>query len=100
MAAGLTEKQQALVRNLPPEFNDTKHVKGVVSMARGDAPDSAQTSFFICTSMSTALDGVYTAFGRVVDGMTAVDAIEATPRTGETPNTRVDLRTVRVEKKP
>ena len=97
---GLTEKQQALVHNLPPEFNDTKHVKGVVSMARGDAPDSAQTSFFICTGTSAALDGVYTAFGRVVDGMAAVDAIEATPRTGETPNARVDLRTVRVEKKP
>ena len=32
-----------------PEFNDTKHVKGIVSMARGDAPDSATTSFFICT---------------------------------------------------
>ena len=78
----LTEKQQALVHNLPPEFNDTKHVKGIVSMARGDAPDSAQTSFFICTGTSTALDGVYTAFGRVVDGMTAVDAIEATPRDG------------------
>ena len=97
---GLTEKQQTLVRNLPPEFNDTKHVKGVVSMARGDAPDSAQTSFFICTGTSPALDGVYTAFGRVVDGMPAVDAIEATPRTGETPNTRVELRTVRIEKKP
>jgi peptidyl-prolyl cis-trans isomerase B (cyclophilin B) len=97
---GLTEKQQALAHNLPPEFNDTKHVKGIVSMARGDAPDSAQTSFFICTAASAALDGVYTAFGRVVDGMAAVDAIEATPRTGETPNTRVELRTVRIEKKP
>ena len=97
---GLTATQQALVRNLPPEFNDTKHVKGVVSMARGDAPDSAQTSFFICKATSAALDGVYTAFGRVVDGMAAVDAIEATPRTGETPNARVDLRTIRIEKKP
>ena len=47
--APLTAKQQALVHNLPPEFNDTKHVKGIVSMARGDAPDSATTSFFICT---------------------------------------------------
>ena len=80
------------MHNLPPEFNDTKHVKGIVSMARGDAPDSAQTSFFICTGTSTALDGVYTAFGRVVDGMAAVDAIEATPRTGETPNARIELR--------
>jgi cyclophilin family peptidyl-prolyl cis-trans isomerase len=98
-AAALTEKQQKLVHNLQPEFNDTKHVKGIVSMARGDAPDSATTSFFICVGTSTALDGVYTAFGRVVDGMAAVDAIEAAPREGETPRTRIDLRAVRIEKK-
>ena len=98
-AAPLTEKQQKLVHNLPPEFNDTKHVKGVVSMARGEAADSAQTSFFICTAPSTALDGHYTAFGRVVDGMPAVDAIEASPRDGETPTTRVELKAVRIEKK-
>ncbi len=98
--APLTEKQQTLVHNLPPEFNDTRHVKGIVSMARGEAPDSATTSFFICTGTSTALDGQYTAFGRVVDGMAAVDAIEATPRDGETPKTRIDLRSVRIEKKP
>jgi peptidyl-prolyl cis-trans isomerase B (cyclophilin B) len=98
--APLTAKQQALVHNLPPEFNDTKHVKGIVSMARGDAPDSATTSFFICVGPSAALDGVYTAFGRVVDGMAAVDAIEAAPRTGEAPNTRIDLNTVTIEKRP
>ncbi|HYM21618.1 MAG TPA: peptidylprolyl isomerase, partial [Vicinamibacterales bacterium] len=46
-AAPLTEKQQRLVHNLPPEDNDTAHVKGIVSMARGESPDSAQTSFFI-----------------------------------------------------
>jgi peptidyl-prolyl cis-trans isomerase B (cyclophilin B) len=99
-AVPLTEKQQKLVHNLAPEFNDTKHVKGVVSMARGEAPDSATTSFFICTGTSPALDGVYTAFGRVVDGMAAVDQIEAAPRTGETPNARIDLRAVRIEKRP
>jgi peptidyl-prolyl cis-trans isomerase B (cyclophilin B) len=98
-AAALTEKQQKLVHNLQPEFNDTKHVKGILSMARGEAPDSASTSFFICTGTSAALDGVYTAFGRVVDGMPVVEAIEATPRDGETPKTRIDLRTVRIEKK-
>jgi cyclophilin family peptidyl-prolyl cis-trans isomerase len=98
-AAPLSEKQQKLVKNLAPEFNDTKHVKGIVSMARGDDPGSASTSFFICVGTSTALDGVYTAFGRVVDGLAAVEAIEATPRTGETPNTRVDLKTARVERK-
>ena len=45
-------------------------------------PASASTSFFICTGTSTALDGAYTAFGRVVDGMPVVEAIEASPRTG------------------
>jgi peptidyl-prolyl cis-trans isomerase B (cyclophilin B) len=96
-AAPLTERQQKLVRNLQPEFNDTKHVKGIVSMARGDDPASAQTSFFICTGTSTALDGVYTAFGRVVDGLSVVEAIEKVPRTGETPNERIELRSVRIE---
>jgi len=96
--APLSPKQQSLVHDLQPEFNDTKHVKGIVSMARGDSPTSAQTSFFICVGTSSALDGVYTAFGRVVDGLAAVDAIEQTPRTGEAPNTRVDLKTVRIVK--
>jgi peptidyl-prolyl cis-trans isomerase B (cyclophilin B) len=95
----LTAKQQALVHNLPPEFSDTKHVKGIVSMARGDAPDSATTSFFVCTGTSSALDGVYTAFGRVVDGLAAVETIEAAPRDGETPRTRIELKSVRIEKK-
>ena len=96
--APLTARQQALVHNLSPEFNDTRHVKGIVSMARGDAPDSATTSFFICTGPSPTLDGVYTAFGRVVDGMVAVEAIEAAPRTGEAPNTRIELKTVKITK--
>jgi peptidyl-prolyl cis-trans isomerase B (cyclophilin B) len=98
-AAPLTETQQRLVHNLAPEFNDTKHVKGIVSMARGDAPDSATTSFFICTGTSPALDGTYTAFGRVVDGLSAVEAIEGTPRDGETPKTRIELRSVKIERK-
>jgi cyclophilin family peptidyl-prolyl cis-trans isomerase len=70
-------------------------VKGIVSMARGDDPASATTSFFICTGTSTALDGQYTAFGRVVEGMEAVEAIEASPRNGETPVNRIELRTVK-----
>ena len=43
-----------------------------------------------------ALDGHYTAFARVVDGMTAVEAIETAPRTGEAPNDRIELRSVTV----
>jgi len=92
----LTDRQQRLVHNLAPEFNDTKHVKGVVSMARGDDPGSAQTSFFIVVGVSPTLDGAYTAFGRVIDGLAALDAIEAAPRTGEAPNTRIELKAVRI----
>jgi cyclophilin family peptidyl-prolyl cis-trans isomerase len=56
-AAPLSEKQQKFVHNLQPEFNDTKHVKGIVSMARGDDPASANTSFFIVTADAPSLDG-------------------------------------------
>ena len=93
----LTEEQRSLIANLEPEFSDTPHVKGIVSMARGDDPASADTSFFIVTARAGALDGVYTVFGRVVDGLDAVDRIEATPVDGETPLQRVDLARVRLE---
>lgn len=93
----LDERQQKLVRNLQPEFNDTRHVKGIVSMARGDDPASASTSFFIVTATGTALDGKYTAFGRVVQGIETVEAIEKMPVDGETPKERVELARVRVE---
>jgi peptidyl-prolyl cis-trans isomerase B (cyclophilin B) len=96
----LTDRQKKLIVNLPPEFNDTRHERGVVSMARGDDPGSATTSFFICTAASTALDGQYTAFGRVVEGMDVVAAIEKAPRTGETPDERITLERVSVVGSP
>ena len=96
----LLEKQQKLVNTLQPEFNDTKHVPGIVSMARGDDPASASTSFFIVTGDGSSLDGKYTAFGRVLDGMPAVQAIESTPVNGETPATRIELKSVRITKGP
>jgi peptidyl-prolyl cis-trans isomerase B (cyclophilin B) len=96
----LAEKQQKLVHNLAPEINDTKHVKGIVSMARDvSVPDSASTSFFIVTGTPPGLDGNYTAFGRVVDGMNVVEAIEQTPRDGETPKTRIELKSIRIERR-
>jgi peptidyl-prolyl cis-trans isomerase B (cyclophilin B) len=94
----LTEKQQKLVRTLQPEFNDTKHTRGVVSMAHGDDPASATTSFFIVTGDASSLDGKYSAFGRVVDGMAVVDAIEQTPVQGEAPVSRIELKQVRIVK--
>lgn len=94
----LTDEQQKLVRPLQPEFNETTHVKGVVSMAHGDDPASATTSFFIVTGTASSLDGKYTAFGRVVEGLPIVDAIEQTPLDGEAPVTRVELKAVRIIK--
>ena len=93
----LTEEQRSLITTLEPEFSDTLHVKGIVSMARGDDPASADTSFFIVTARAGALDGVYTVFGRVVDGIDAVDRIEAMPVDGETPLQRIDLTRMRLE---
>ncbi len=95
----LSESQQRLVRNLQPEFNDTQHVTGTVSMARGNDPASADMSFFIVLAPSPVLDGKYTAFGRVVDGLPVVEAIGQVPVNGEAPVTRIDVRRVVVEKK-
>src|SRR5438045_9137801 len=65
--APLTEKQQKLIHPLAPEITDTKHVKGIVSMARGEG-NEATTSFFIVTGTPPALDVNYTAFARALDG--------------------------------
>lgn len=60
--------------------NDISHVRGVISMARANDPDSGSSQFFIVHEDSTFLDGLYAAFGHVTDGMDVVDAIcEAVP---------------------
>jgi len=97
-SAPLTQKQKTLVTTLRPEFNDTLHVAGTVSMARLDDPASASTSFFICTATAPSLDNKYTAFARVVEGMDVVTAIEQEPLDGEAPRTRIELKSVRVAK--
>jgi len=92
----LTQKQQALVHNLRPEFNDTKHVKGILSMARGDDPASATTSFFIVIGdTAPSLDNKYTVFGHVLEGLDVLERIAQAPLTGEAPVTRIDLAHVR-----
>ena len=59
--------------------NPIKHVRGVISMARAQNPDSAGSQFFIMHADASYLDGQYAAFGRVVNGMDTVDEIAATP---------------------
>jgi peptidyl-prolyl cis-trans isomerase B (cyclophilin B) len=95
-SAPLTDKQQKLVHRLQPEFSDTKHVRGILSMARGDDPASATTSFFLVLGDAPSLDGKYSVFGRVVDGMDTLAKIESSPVNGESPVTRVDILHVRV----
>lgn len=58
--------------------NDLSHLRGVISMARAQSMNSASSQFFICHADSTFLDGKYAAFGKVVEGMDAVDEIAET----------------------
>ena len=67
---------------LKAEFNSRSHLRGIVSMARANDPDSAGSQFFIVTSDSTFLDKQYTVFGEVTEGMEVVDKIVNLPRDG------------------
>ena len=62
--------------------NDLSHKRGVVSMARSNAPNSAGSQFFIVHKDSTFLDGSYAAFGAVTKGMDVVDKLAKTPNDG------------------
>ena len=95
-AEPLDDRQQSYVRTLQPEFNATVHDRGILSMARGADPASATSSFFIVLAPTPSLDGQYTAFGRVVEGMDVIAQIEAVPRDGETPTTRIVVNRIRV----
>lgn len=63
-------------QNIPQEFSREPHVKGTCSMARAANPNSADSQFFICFEDARFLDGQYTVWGKVVDGMEHVDAIK------------------------
>jgi peptidylprolyl isomerase len=63
-------------QKLKAEFNSAPHVRGTVSMARAQNPDSADSQFFICFAEASFLNGQYTVWGQVVNGMEAVDAIK------------------------
>ena len=97
--APLTPAQNKLVHNLAPEFSNTPNEFGLVSMARGEDPASAQTSFFICIGNCSGLDGKYTAFAKVSAGHDVVRAIAAVAVDGETPRETITMVRVRVTKK-
>ena len=75
---------------LKAEFNQRKHVRGTVAMARSQHPDSAGSQFYICFAPAPHLDGSYTVFGQVVMGMEVVDQIKVGDR----------MKTLRVQERP
>ena len=72
--------------------NDLKHTRGVLSMARAQAYDSAGSQFFIMVEDAPHLDGQYAAFGRVTNGMDVVDKIVEDSQNGVT----AEMKTVRI----
>jgi peptidylprolyl isomerase len=78
--------------NLPAEFNAEPHVRGVCSMARSSMPNSANSQFFIVFDDATFLDKQYTVWGKVIEGMEAVDQLAR----GEPPRAPDKMITVRV----
>ena len=82
-------------RKLPDEPGLVKHVRGIVSMARTEEPNSATTHFFILVAPAPHLDSTFAAFGTVTKGMEFVDAINQAPGEGEKPDKPVKInRTV------
>jgi cyclophilin family peptidyl-prolyl cis-trans isomerase len=89
---GMGGPENRWIHPLKHEFReDVKHTRGIVSMARSDDPDSATTSFFLVLGDAPHLDGKYTAFGRVVEGLEVLDAFEKEDLDGETPKRRLEL---------
>jgi peptidyl-prolyl cis-trans isomerase B (cyclophilin B) len=89
------------VRPLKGEFrDDVKHTRGILSMARSDDPDSAQTSFFLMLGSAPHLDGQYSAFGRVVAGEEVLAAFEKEELDGETPKRRLEIIEATIDPQP
>ncbi len=78
--------------SIKAEFSKTKHTRGIVSAARSMDPDSAGSQFFICVADSPWLDGQYSVFGEVVEGLDVADKIVNEPRDArDNPNERVEV---------
>lgn len=97
-STGLTHYADRFVHPLQAEFRkDVKHEKGVISMAHGEDPNSATTSFFLMLGPSPALDGQFSAFGRMIEGLDVLDAFAKEEVDGETPKRRLEIVEASVE---
>jgi peptidyl-prolyl cis-trans isomerase B (cyclophilin B) len=82
---------------VPAEFSDTPHERGILSAARSQDPNSATSQFFIMVEYNSHLDGKYSVFGKVLDGMDVVDEIVSVPRDSrDNPDQKVEMT---IEKK-
>lgn len=82
------------------EFNDTPHDKGILSMARSQSPNSAGSQFFLMVAKSPHLDGQYSAFGYVIEGMDVADSIVALRGPGDVPTEPCIMEDVSVQTWP
>ena len=81
------------------EFSQAPHLRGTLSLARTDDPTSAGSQFLICVAPSPFLDGQYTVFGKVIEGMEVADEIVNTPRDrNDRPFTNVAVESIKIEK--
>ena len=84
---------------IPQEFNDTPHVKGILSMARTNDPNSASSQFFICHDNANFLDNNYTVFGKVIQGLDIIDEIANVAKDqNDNPLERIEM-SVRIAKR-
>ena len=72
---GLGNEEDPSTWLIPQEFSNTPHVKGILSMARTNDPNSTSSQFFVCHDNANFLDNNYTVFGKVIDGLDIIDQI-------------------------
>ena len=85
------ELAKRMTRKLPDEVGLVRHVRGIVSMARTDEPNSATTHFFILVNEAAHLNSKFSAFGQVTKGMEVVDGINQAPVIGDKPDKPVKI---------
>jgi len=96
---GIGNQNESATWTLPAEFNSIKHREGILSMARANNPNSGGSQFFICAAEAPHLNGKYTVFGQVIEGIEIVDQIVNLPRDArDNPNRRIEMK-VRIEKR-
>jgi cyclophilin family peptidyl-prolyl cis-trans isomerase len=97
-ADGRSHPADRWVGTVKGEFRkDVQHVRGIVSMARSEDPDSASTSFFLMLGAAPHLDGQYSAFGRITGGLEVLEAFEKEEVDGEKPKRRLEIVEASIE---